>query len=152
MDPITWKCKEQRLDNQLEPIYNSSVRILEDLPRTMDNRDEWRERVREIHASGVTWWWWWWNFLKNQPCVKSFQCREVGKYIYESWLKFLDKKKWVWIQSRYLLIKVLLHIYRWVMHISKNECFGYDTKQSSFRECGVTIPYHYTQLHSDLES
>ena len=33
---------------------------LEDLPRTMDDRDGWRERVREIRASSVTWWWWWW--------------------------------------------------------------------------------------------
>ena len=26
----------------------------------MDDRDEWRERVREIRASSMTWWWWWW--------------------------------------------------------------------------------------------
>ena len=28
---------------------------LEDLPGVMDNRDGWRERVREIHAGSVTW-------------------------------------------------------------------------------------------------
>ena len=33
---------------------------LEDLPEAMDDREEWRERVREIHADGATWWWWWW--------------------------------------------------------------------------------------------
>ena len=27
----------------------------EDLPR-----EEWRERVRDIHATSATWWWWWW--------------------------------------------------------------------------------------------
>ena len=31
---------------------------LKDLPWAMDDRDEWRERVREIHASSTTWWWW----------------------------------------------------------------------------------------------
>ena len=31
---------------------------LENLPEAMDDRDEWRERVREICASSVTWWWW----------------------------------------------------------------------------------------------
>ena len=26
----------------------------------IDDRDGWRERVREIHAGSATWWWWWW--------------------------------------------------------------------------------------------
>ena len=32
----------------------------EDLPEAMNNREKWRERVRDIRASGTTWWWWWW--------------------------------------------------------------------------------------------
>ena len=32
----------------------------EDLPGAMNDREEWRERVRDIRASGTTWWWWWW--------------------------------------------------------------------------------------------
>ena len=31
---------------------------LEDLPGTMDDRDGWQERVREICADRGTWWWW----------------------------------------------------------------------------------------------
>ena len=30
---------------------------LEDLPEAMDNKERWRERVRDIHAGGTTWWW-----------------------------------------------------------------------------------------------
>ena len=30
----------------------------EDLPEAMNDREKWRERVRDIHASGATWWWW----------------------------------------------------------------------------------------------
>ena len=46
---------EQGLDDQLEPIYNSSVVCsLEDLPVGMENRDEWREKVGDICASGMT--------------------------------------------------------------------------------------------------
>ena len=33
---------------------------LEELPGAMDDRDGWRESVREIRAVSVTWWWWWW--------------------------------------------------------------------------------------------
>ena len=32
----------------------------EDLPDAMDDREGWRERVRDIRADIVTWWWWWW--------------------------------------------------------------------------------------------
>ena len=33
----------------------------EDLPKAMNDREEWRERVRDIRADGTTrWWWWWW--------------------------------------------------------------------------------------------
>ena len=34
---------------------------LEDLPEAVDERDKWRERVREIHASDTTWWWLYWH-------------------------------------------------------------------------------------------
>ena len=34
----------------------------EDLPRAMNDREEWRERVRDIRATSAIWWWWWWLF------------------------------------------------------------------------------------------
>ena len=30
----------------------------EDLPEAMNDWEKWRERVRNIRASGTTWWWW----------------------------------------------------------------------------------------------
>ena len=35
----------------------------EDLLEAMNNREKWRERVRDIRAGGTTWWWWWWLWL-----------------------------------------------------------------------------------------
>ena len=32
----------------------------EDLPEAMNDRETWRDRVRDIRASRTTWWWWWW--------------------------------------------------------------------------------------------
>ena len=32
----------------------------EDLPEAMNDRETWKERVRNIRASRTTWWWWWW--------------------------------------------------------------------------------------------
>ena len=35
----------------------------EELPEAMNDREKWRERVRDIRASGTTWWLWWWYKL-----------------------------------------------------------------------------------------
>ena len=46
----------------------------EDLPRAINDREEWRERVRDIRAASTRWWWWWWSCgkicLKNN-CLNS---------------------------------------------------------------------------------
>ena len=39
------------VDTECSPEYR---------PEAMDDREEWRERVRDISADGVTWWLWWW--------------------------------------------------------------------------------------------
>ena len=45
----------------------------EDLPRAMNDREEWRERVRDIRAASTIWWWWWYIyiFLSNFFTLKS---------------------------------------------------------------------------------
>ena len=35
----------------------------EDLPEMMNYREKWRERVRDIRASGTAWWWWWYIYM-----------------------------------------------------------------------------------------
>ena len=39
----------------------------EDLPEAMNDREKWRERVKDIRAGGATWWWWWW--MVYQPLM-----------------------------------------------------------------------------------
>ena len=43
----------------------------EDLPETMNDREKWWERVRDICSGGTTWWWWWYKsqvlFQSNFP-------------------------------------------------------------------------------------
>ena len=36
----------------------------EDLSEALNDREKWRERVRDIRAGGATWWWWWWSRVK----------------------------------------------------------------------------------------
>ena len=44
----------------------------EDLPEAMNDREKWRERVRDICAGGTTWWWWWWPNYKITIRVYQF--------------------------------------------------------------------------------
>ena len=38
----------------------------EDLPRAMNDREEWRERVRDIRAASTIWWWWWYIYIERE--------------------------------------------------------------------------------------
>ena len=38
----------------------------EDLPRAMNDREEWRERVRDIRAASAIWWWYDDIYMENQ--------------------------------------------------------------------------------------
>ena len=42
----------------------------EDLPKAMNDREKWRERVRDIGAGGTTWWWWWWWWWWWYACIQ----------------------------------------------------------------------------------
>ena len=38
--------------------------IPEDQPEAMNDGEKWRERIRDIRASGTTWWWWGWLWFR----------------------------------------------------------------------------------------
>ena len=50
----------------------------EDLPEAMNEREKWRERIRDICDSGTTWWWWWWVIYDD---CKVFDKREITHHI-----------------------------------------------------------------------
>ena len=66
----------------------------EDLPEAMNDREKWRERVRDIRATSATWWWWWWYisncFVDNEKiyfnfevtCLIYFQTKMVNNKLY----------------------------------------------------------------------
>ena len=58
----------------------------EDLPKTMNNREVWQERVRNIRADSTIWWWWWYilntNNLPWYGIKYSYQIYLIFKQIY----------------------------------------------------------------------
>ena len=53
----------------IQQLWEDTGCCPEDLPRAMNDREEWQERVRDIRATCAIWWWWWWKHNKR---VKSW--------------------------------------------------------------------------------
>ena len=90
----------------------------EDLPRAMNDREEWRERVRDIRAASTIWWWWYiyiiiimsrrqhgypWPSLATSPDHSS---PPAGLQGYILCPHIVDVCKFV-------LVVLLLHIHMW---------------------------------------
>ena len=61
----------------------------EDLPKEMNDRKKWWERVRDICATSTTWWWWWYQqdlVLNNLQWLMHHKTWDdsIYTYIYQS--------------------------------------------------------------------
>ena len=73
----------------------------EDLPEAMSDREKWRERVRDICASGMTWWWWWW-----------YICIYIYIYIYIYWALYNNTAVFGPPLTDHVYIYIYIYIYR----------------------------------------
>ena len=54
MDPHTWRAKAGRpARTYIQQLCEDTGCCPEDLPRAMNDREEWRERVRDIRATSA---------------------------------------------------------------------------------------------------
>ena len=93
-----WRCRDELISDVLQwiPTYGRAktgrpARICiqqlcedtrcspEDMPEAMNGRERWRERVRDICASGMTWWWWW-NDNNDSPLNNSERASQTSHY------------------------------------------------------------------------
>ena len=70
----------------------------EDLPGAMNDREEWRERVRDIRSTSATWWWWWWWWY-------ILQCWKIPQYTKNENFKMFLR----YINQNHSWLKVSLH-------------------------------------------
>ena len=85
----------------------------EDLPRAMNDREEWRERVRDIRATSAIWWWY--------IYIHIYVCISVPNYVYigaSTWIHmiiymcvhgYLSMCTQVWI-SIYIYIYISVYL------------------------------------------
>ena len=82
MDPRIWPSKSRTTSSNIQ-ICEDAGCSPEDLPKTMNDREKWRERVRDIRASGTTWWWWWWWWYILEQDLQNILKRKMKLYTFE---------------------------------------------------------------------
>ena len=75
MDPHIWQRKSRTTSSNIQQLCEDMGCSPEELPEAMNDREKWRERVRDICASSRTWWWWWW--IKHSKLI--FNRTSTGK-------------------------------------------------------------------------
>ena len=55
--PTYGRAKAGPARTYIQQLYEDRGCSSEDLPEAMNEREKWRERVRDICAGGMTWWW-----------------------------------------------------------------------------------------------
>ena len=56
----------------------------EDLPRAMNDREEWPERVRDIRATSAIWWWWY-TYILTGSLSKWV---EYSPMVWKTWIQY----------------------------------------------------------------
>ena len=60
----------------------------EDLPRAMNDREEWRERVRDIRDTSTIWWWW--NIFRLLTRLYSEEKQDVPRHYQPAAIRRID--------------------------------------------------------------
>ena len=86
----------------------------EDLPRAMNDREEWRERVRDICATSATWWWWWW-WITSYNDIPSMTITNLGSSFFAhiqfiKFHKYLSERIFFFFPNHYWFILTSLLI------------------------------------------
>ena len=105
MDPAYGQAKAGRpARTYIQQLCEDTGCNPEDLPEAMNDKEHWRERVRDIRASGSTWWWWWWwwwvilaLFLSDKAFsdTKIKIKLHIAFFYYFSYLKFILLDTWL---------------------------------------------------------
>ena len=92
----------------------------EDLPEAMNDREKWRERVRDIRSTSTTWWWWWWYDIlfpsaKTQTVNTTSPIQPVGHLRY------------VVYQHNFMIAQKIVNTYEYKLLYVRFACFLYST-------------------------
>ena len=87
----------------------------EDLPRALNDREEWRERVRDIRATSAIWWWWYHFYLLSLISYMRFQSNFPSRF-WVSGRVSLGKNDYI------ILLHGLVRLIPWCCSLRSSSC------------------------------
>ena len=88
--PTYGRAKAGRLARTyIQQLWEDTRCSPENLPEAINDREKWRERVRDIRAGGTTWWWWgWWWAKRRRGILKGVFVKMCALYVvkYCNWI------------------------------------------------------------------
>ena len=84
----------------------------EDLTEAINEREKWRERFRDICASGTTWWWWWIlvQIFDLRQFLTLHVTKEATKYAMVTWHMHLLKKNHLRLKFLQLIVYISISV------------------------------------------
>ena len=108
----------------------------EDLPRAMNDREEWRERVRDIRATSVIWWWWWNIPLQKWKLnIKKHNITPTNSVLAKnnSMIFFKNLKYFYWF-CKHTLPQNSCKPCKWKLHLKISLCLSFSISNSFTHE------------------
>ena len=102
----------------------------EDLPEAMNDREKWRERLRDICAGGTTWWWWW-------CCNRD----EMGNHNVSEYNKLIQKE----YKSRHNWVEKMFHL-----ELCKTLKFDHANKWYTYKKTESVLENEMHKIFWDL--
>ena len=81
----------------------------EDLPWAMNDREEWRERVRDIRAT-IAIWWWWYIYVYIYGYIYIYIYLYIYIYIYICIFIYICIYMYIYIFFKYIYIYIYIYI------------------------------------------
>ena len=88
----------------------------EDLPEAMNDREKWRETVRDIRAGGATWWWWL-GFVMEETFTFKLRIQELLLGFFCNSREFTENCAWLELFTGGVRTE-------WRKNWQKNACFS----------------------------
>ena len=88
----------------------------------MNDREKWRETVRDIRAGGATWWWWWYIYIYIYIYILSSTDKFVVSQLFSEAIHarcFKSRSKPGWLYIRYLTprdIVIVCEFFVYILH------------------------------------
>ena len=99
----------------------------------MNDREEWRERVRDIRAASTIWWWWWLLYILRASNEHLQQQLEYTLLKPDWWISKMQSGREDTLEERYAI--------KFCFKLGKNTTETYGMLQTAFRpSCMNRVP------------